>query len=96
MYPAVSSFASDPGRTHARWAVYMNIQPPFLSMTVPKPLPVDSAALAAKVSTGAAAEAINWLIRRGYLVVHSVDGRGVRSVTLAWAIGDAPLRESHG
>jgi hypothetical protein len=85
-YPALSDFASDPGRTYARWCVYMALQPPFLSFTVPRDVKIAALQAKARIATGTVSEALAWLERRGYIVVHSRDRRGMPSVTLAWAL----------
>lgn len=97
MYPAFASFGDDPGRTHARWAVYMAVQPPVLSHSLPRPLKLEVICSRAHVRWATASEVRAWLIKRGYLVEHGRDGRGMPLVTLAWAIGDGQqLQEQHG
>lgn len=86
MFPAFTQFFDDPGATPARIKVYMAVQPPALSFDAPQPLKVDAVRVTARVSHGATVEAVRWLIRRGYLTVHHTDRRGLRTVTLAYAV----------
>lgn len=85
MYPAFASFAEDPGRTYSRWCVYMALQPPFLSFTEPREVKIAVVKARARIGAGRASEALAWLERRGYVVVHSRDRRGMPSITLAYA-----------
>lgn len=88
-YPALESLFDDVERTPARVCVYMAIRPPYLSHAAPTPIKVAAVAARARVSTSSAGDALAWLIRRGYLFVHSRDRRGMPSVTLAWALPGA-------
>lgn len=83
-FPAFTAFFADPERTPARICVWMAVQPPLLDFAIPRPLKVDAVATTARISHGTAVETINWMIGRGYLVVHRQDGRGVRDVTIAY------------
>ncbi|MDB4914063.1 MAG: hypothetical protein JWM95_1707 [Gemmatimonadetes bacterium] len=85
-YPAMETLWNDSERTPIRWGVYLTIQPPHLDFEDAKPLKVDAVATLARVSTGSASDAINWLIDRGYLKVVSQDGRGVRTVLLKYRL----------
>lgn len=96
MYPALVSFNDDPGRTAARWAVYMAVQPPVLSHSLPRALKLEEICLRARVRWTTASETRSWLIKHGYLIEHGRDARGMPLVTLAWAIGEDRARESHG
>ncbi len=82
MYPALAAFAEDPGRTYSRWCVYMALQPPFLDFQKPTDVKVATVKARARVGYGRAAEALRWLERAGYIVVHSRDRRGMPSLTL--------------
>lgn len=88
-FPAFDDFFADPERTTARICVYMALQPPFLSHAVPKATKTDVVQHASRVSTRSVVDALAWLERRGYVVVHSRDRRGTPSLTLAWALPDA-------
>lgn len=90
-FPAFTTFFADPDRTPARICVWMAIQPPLLDFAIPRPLKVDAVATTARISTRTAVDTINWMIDRGYLVVHRQDGRGVRDVTIAYATHTATV-----
>lgn len=97
MYPALHSFNTDPGRTHQRWAVYIAIQPPVLSHSIPRALKLEEICRAARVRWATASEVRAWLIQHGYLIEHGRDARGMPLVTLAWAVGEDRIREQqHG
>jgi hypothetical protein len=96
VYPALASFFADPGRTTARGAVYLAIQPPLLSHSQPKPLKLEVICTRAHVRWATASEVRAWLIEHGYLQVHMRDGRGVPIVTLAWALGEDRPEAKHG
>lgn len=96
MYPALHSFNDDPGRTQKRWAVYMAVQPPVLSHSLPRPLKLEEICRRARVRWATASEVRAWLIHHGYLVEHGRDARGMPLVTLAWAVGEDRIREQHG
>jgi len=88
-YPAFAAFFTDPGITSARIQVFMALQPDrALALDFVRPVDVktEAVARAARVSKGAAVDALAWLVRHGYLVQHGRDGRGIRSVTLAYAV----------
>lgn len=85
-YPAFEEFANDPELTFARWRVFMSLQPPFLSHATAQAVKIDVVQFRAKVRRQSAIDALGWLIRRGYLVVHCRDSRNVPSVTLAYAL----------
>lgn len=88
MYPALAEFAEDAGRTYSRWCVYMALQPPFLSFNDPREVKIAVVKARARIGTGRASEALQWLERRGYILVHSRDRRGMPSITLAYALSD--------
>lgn len=88
MYPALSEFAEDPGRTYSRWCVYMALQPPFLTFTAPRDVKIPVLRTRARISMGATSRALQWLIERGYVIVHSRDRRGMASLILAFALPD--------
>jgi hypothetical protein len=88
-FPAFHAFFNDPERTTARICVYMALQPPFLSHASPRAVKVSVAQLRARVSTRSVVDALAWLERRGYVVVHGRDRRGTPSLSLAWALPDA-------
>lgn len=96
MYPALVSFNDDPGRTAARWAVYMAVQPPVLSHALPRALKLEEICLRARVRWATASEVRAWLIKHGYLIEHGRDARGMPLVTLAWAIGEDRSKAQHG
>lgn len=85
-YPAFTSFFADPERTTARICVYMALQPPFLSHAKPHDVKISVAQSRARVSTRSVIDALAWLERRGYVVVHGRDSRGTPSISLAWAL----------
>jgi hypothetical protein len=87
-YPAFDAFFADPERTTARICVYMALQPPILSLNpaMPRAVKVEVVRQLARVSMGAASQALGWLILRGYLVVHARDARGMPSLTLAYSL----------
>jgi hypothetical protein len=87
VYPAYDALDRDPELTYSRWRVYRALRPPFLSFTEPREVKIAVVKARAKVGTGRASEALAWLERRGYVVVHSRDRRGMPSITLAY---DAP------
>lgn len=95
-YPALQAFARDPGRTEARWAVLMAVQPPLLDFAQPKPLKLEVICTRAHVRWATASEVRAWLIKQGYLVVHGRDGRGMPLVTLAWALPGEQAQARHG
>jgi hypothetical protein len=88
-YPAFVAFFADPERTPARICVYMALQPPFLSHAKPTDAKVSVVRHGARVSTRSVIDALAWLERRGYVVVHGRDRRGTPSLSLAWALPDA-------
>lgn len=96
MYPALASFSDDPGRTHARWAVYMAVQPPVLSHSLPRALKLEEICHLARVRWATASEVRAWLIQHGYLIKHGEDARGMPLLTLAWAIGENRPMAQHG
>ncbi len=98
-FPAYTDFGKDVRAGYARWRVYMHlVHAPVLNHA--KAVDVKITALAASIpsrgddtqlehghiSRRKAAEAIDWLVRVGYLVEHAKDRRGVRSLTLAWEL----------
>lgn len=88
-FPAFTAFFNDPERTTARICVYMALQPPFLAHAGEgRPHEVKVAVLQhrARISTRSVIDALAWLERRGYVVVHSRDRRGTPSLSLAWAL----------
>jgi hypothetical protein len=85
-FPAFDAFFRDPERTPARVCVYMALQPPFLSHAVRKDATAEAVRAAARVSTRSVVDALAWLERKGYVVVHGRDRRGTPSLTLAWAL----------
>jgi hypothetical protein len=85
-YPAFSAFFDDPERTTARICVYMALQPPFLSHANPRDVKISVAQSRARISTRSVIDALAWLERRGYVVVHARDRRGTPSLSLAWAL----------
>jgi hypothetical protein len=95
-YPALVSFAADGGRTHARWAVYMAVQPPVLSHALPRALKLEEICHLAKVRWATASETRAWLIAHGYLIEHGRDARGMPLVTLAWALEQTSPKAQHG
>lgn len=96
MYPALHSFNDDPGRTAARWAVYMAVQPPLLDFALPRPLKLEVICTEARVRWATASEVRAWLIKHGYLIEHGRDARGMPLVTLAWALGEDRPKAQHG
>jgi hypothetical protein len=88
-FPAFAAFFNDPERTTARVCVWMALQPPFLSHAEPRSVKVITVRHRARVSTGTVVDALAWMERKGYVVVHGRDGRGNRSLSLAWALPDA-------
>lgn len=87
-YPAYAALFADPERTVARICVWMALQPPFLSHNEGKPVEVKISVLQhrARVSTRSVVDALAWLERKGYVVVHRRDRRGTPSLSLAWAL----------
>lgn len=88
-FPAFAAFFADAERTVARICVYMALQPPFLSHAVPKAVKISVLRHEARVSAGSVVDALAWLERKGYVVVHGRDRRGTPSLSLAWALPDA-------
>jgi hypothetical protein len=88
-YPAALSFSQEPDVTYARWRVWYALQPPFLSHAIPKAVKISVLRHEARVSTRSVVDALAWLERRGYVVVHGRDRRGTPSLSLAWALPDA-------
>jgi hypothetical protein len=85
-YPALIAFNDDPGRTYARWCVYMALQPPILEFGARKEMKVSVVRALSRVSTRSVVDALAWLESRGYIVVHGRDRRGTPSLSLAWAL----------
>lgn len=87
-FPAFTAFFDDPERTVARICVYMALQPPFLSLNpaAPREVKIEVVRARARVSTGAASQALRWLEQHGYVVVHGRDARGMPSLTLAYDV----------
>lgn len=88
-FPAFAAFFNDPERTVARICVYMALMPPLLSHAEPRSVKVIAVRHRARVSTGSVVDALAWLERKGYVVVHGRDRRGTPSLSLAWALPDA-------
>lgn len=88
-FPADDAFARDPDVTYARWRVWRALQPPFLSHATPRAVKVSVVQSLARVSTRSVVDALAWLERKGYVVVHARDRRGTPSLSLAWALPDA-------
>jgi hypothetical protein len=88
-YPAALAFDDDPEVTYARWRVWRALKPPFLSHTTPRAVKVSVVQHRARVSTRSVVDALAWLERKGYVVVHGRDRRGTPSLSLAWALPDA-------
>jgi hypothetical protein len=90
-YPAYAAFFADPERTVARICVWMALQPPFLSHNPAAPVETKVAVIQhrARVSTRSVVDALAWLERKGYVVVHGRDRRGTPSLSLAWALPNA-------
>jgi hypothetical protein len=88
-FPAFAAFFADAERTVARICVYMALQPPFLSHACPRAVKVSVVQSMARVSTRSVVDALAWLERKGYVVVHGRDRRGTPSLSLAWALPEA-------
>ena len=89
-YPAFASLFEDPERTPSRVCVYMALVHPFLSLNPKEPREVKITVLQhrARISTRSVVDALAWLERKGYVIVHGRDRRGTPSLTLAWALPD--------
>lgn len=85
-YPAYASIAAHPDLTLARWRVWMFLQPPRHSHTHTHDEKVATVQLALKMSPNSVVDALDWLTALGALVEHGRDKRGVRSLTLGWAL----------
>lgn len=85
-FPALASFGKEIRRGHAVWRVYMALQPPCLNFHKPKD--VKAVWLAGELRMGRrhVIRALNELIAAGYLVQHSRDAHGVRSLSIAYAL----------
>lgn len=97
-FPSYAAFAKDSGITLTRWRVYMTLQPPFLDFLQPRAVKIVVLAEALRFEgrrhgrrrTGASREdvgaAVDWLVQRGYLTEHGRDARGVRCLTITYAL----------
>ncbi len=85
-YPAFTSFFAESDRTPARIAVWMALQPPFLSFTLPRPVKISVLRTRAGCSKQTAIDTLHWLEQRGYVVAHGRSTRGTVSLSLAWAL----------
>lgn len=88
-YPAFASFGKEIRRGYAVWRVYMALQPPCLSFHKPKD--VKAVWLAGELQMGRrhVIRALNELVAAGYLIEHTRDAHGVRSLSLAFALEEA-------
>lgn len=88
-YPAYEAFGKEIGRGYAVWRVYMALQPPRLTFHTPRAVKVAAMVSELRMSPRDVIRGLSVLTQRGYLVEHSRDRRGVRSLTLAYALENA-------
>ena len=88
MYPAYSAFAKDVDIGFARWRVYMALQPPVLDFMRPVDIKIGALARSIPLHRDKVRDALNWLTKAGYIVEHGRNSRGVRQLTIAYAVTD--------
>lgn len=88
-YPAYESFGKWIGRGYGAWRVYMALQPPALTFHTAKDVKVVGLVDELHMSPRDVIRALGVLTEAGYLVEHSRNRRGVRSLTLAYALEKA-------
>lgn len=86
MYPAYAAIGRDIGLGFARWKVYMALQPPALDFATPRPVKLEWVMAEARVGRKQAVDALKWLTASGYVIEHSRDERGTRSLLLAYTL----------
>lgn len=85
-YPAFTSFGKDIARGHAVWRVYMALQPPCLHFHKAKAIKATVIADELRMGRRHVIKALNELVATGYLVEHGRLARGVRSLSIAFAL----------
>jgi DNA-binding MarR family transcriptional regulator len=86
-FPALDAFENDPiSESPPTWRVYMHLQRSLLNHTKPLPVKVRGLTQTLKLGPASVITALNQLVERGYLIEHSHDARGIRSLTLAWSV----------
>ena len=89
-YPANVDFERDPSVTHARWKVYVRYCRRNLSFHEPRGVKVRALVALLVDERGrhmkahAVIEALNWLVREGYLIDHGRDETNTRQLSLAY------------
>jgi hypothetical protein len=89
-FPAYDAIGKDLGLGFSSWRVFMFlVNEPVLNHVTPVEVKVWFVAEQLHMGRRHVSHALDWLVQRGYLVQHAKDGRGVRTLSLAWAIPDA-------
>lgn len=103
--PAEDALCADPELTPSRWRVYWVLRYPFLNFKTPRDVKIDvlTEALRYRARTDVAERrgrtmgprhiiaALDWLVRRGYLIERGRDARRVRSLMLEY---EAPVQSA--
>lgn len=98
-FPAYETLSRDIDLGFARWKVYMRlVHGGVLNHATPAEVKAESLAegivwrnrrgRSVRLSPRKVRDALDWLVDRGYLVEHGRDPRGVRLLTLCWAMAD--------
>ncbi len=86
-FPAYQAIGRDIGLGYASWRVYMHlVNDGVLNHTTPVTVKLSGLAIAIPMSRRKVREAVDWLTERGYVIEHSRDEHGMRSLSLAWAL----------
>lgn len=92
-FPAYRDITKDIELGFARWRVYMHlVHEPVLYHTHPVEVKVIGISHALHMSNRKVIDALDWLVRRGYIIQHARDGRRTRSLSIAWERRVAPTQ----
>lgn len=95
LYPAYHEIANDVELKFARWKVFMHlVHAPVLNHVKPVRVKAWVLAKAIPMHRDKVNDALDWLVRRGYLLQHERDRRGVRTLTLAWTTEQPPAPDA--
>lgn len=93
-FPAYRDITKDIELGYARWRVYMFlVHEPILNHTQAIEVKVIAVAHALHMSNRKAIDALDWLVKRGYLIQHARDGRRTRSLSIAWERRASPTQQ---